>query len=148
MSPDDEGLTNAPEPKEVQFVAVAFARSLEEARAYQELLGDHDIPAQIGSDEDFEDSDSKQARQARLRGMTHGVPVLVPEIMLEEASEVIADRENAEDFGPEDDEADDEDDDDYGLETEIDPELEDSFDEDDDDDFFIDLDDEDDEVEL
>ena len=146
MSPDDEGLTNAPEPKDVPFVAVAFARSLEEAKAYQELLGDHDIPAQIGNDEDFEDSDSKQARQARLRGMTHGVPVLVPEVMLEEASEVIADRENAEDFGPEEDE-DDEDDDDYGLEEEIDPSVEESFDEDDD--FFIDLDDgDDDEVEL
>lgn len=81
------------------FVPAAFARSVEEAEVYRELLNDHDIPAIVGLDEDLKAEDAPKGRR---RGMTHGVPVLVPEALLDEASEVIADREDADEFAEED----------------------------------------------
>ena len=81
------------------FVPAVFARSVEEAEVYRELLNDHDIPAIVGLDEDLKADDTSKNRR---RGMTHGVPVLVPEALLDEASEVIADREDADEFAEED----------------------------------------------
>jgi len=120
------------------YVPAFFARDQEEAAEYCELLSDHDIPARCESDGDSlagpdedagadadkdagadadkdagADADAEQ-RAAGRRGMTHGVPVLVPEALLDEASEVIADREDFADFEEEEEEEDDEDD--YDLE--------------------------------
>lgn len=89
------------------FVPAVVARSFEEADRYRALLDDHDIPAIVATDEDLE--------RFGAEGCTTplGVPVLVSEAMLDEATEVIADREDVEDFhvGEEDaideDEADD-----------------------------------------
>lgn len=120
MSVDDE--TGEGESFEVEsgdFVPAFFARDLEEAEEYCELLSDHDIPARAGVDEELGQGDSEQ-RVAGRRGMTHGVPVLVPETLLDEASEVIAGREDFADFeeGEEDDEEEEEEEDSkYGLAT-------------------------------
>ena len=121
------------------YVPAFFARDQEEAAEYCELLSDHDIPARCESDGDSlagpdedagadadkdagadadkdagADADAEQ-RAAGRRGMTHGVPVLVPETLLDEASEVIADREDFADFD-EEEEDDEDDEDDYDLE--------------------------------
>ncbi len=136
MSPEDSDAERA------EFVPAVFARSLDEAEMYRELLDDHDIPAVIGSDEDL---DEEQARIASRRGMTRGVAVLVPEAMLDEASEIIADRENAEEFEIEPVDEEEDADDEFGFEEEdVDEEADAYFDEDDEDDFFLDLDDGDD----
>lgn len=122
MSRDDETL----EPHEEEgdeytdFVPAVFARAIAEAELYRELLNDHDIPALIGTDEEL-DEDDLASRQARSREMTHGVPVLVPEALLDEASEIIADREDLDEFGTEGDEQDEEDEDEgFGLDGQLD----------------------------
>ena len=82
MSVDDE--TGEGEPLEAdsgEFVPAFFARDLQEAEEYCELLSDHDIPARAGVDEELAKGDTEQ-RVAGRRGMTHGVPVLVPETLL------------------------------------------------------------------
>ncbi|MCE5326999.1 MAG: hypothetical protein LLG01_11365 [Planctomycetaceae bacterium] len=95
------------------FVPAVFARSVEEAEDYRALLDDHDIPAIIGSDDELVETEDQQHRMARKGGMTQGVPVLVPEVLLDEASEIIADRQDDEEFRKgEDDLFDDEDEDD------------------------------------
>jgi len=95
-----------------EFVPAVLARGIEEAEKYRALLDDHDIPAVLGTDEELEDMGDEDRRLARLRGMTHGVPVLVPESLLDEASEIISDREAFDTFPGDQDEFDDEDDDD------------------------------------
>ncbi len=92
------------------FVPVVFARSPEEAERYQELLSDHDIPAMTDGDGD-EDGDVASSANSRSGGMSRGVPVMVPEVLLDEASEIIADREDVDEFALEEDEVEDEDDD-------------------------------------
>lgn len=114
--PDDE---DAIEPGGDEMVPVVFARSEDEAEVYIELLNDHDIPAVAGDDPDAEGESPR-------RGLTRGVPVLVPEALLDEAGEVVADREDTEDFRPpdlSDDEEDAEEDEDetLGLAGEIQP---------------------------
>jgi hypothetical protein len=134
MSVDDE--TGEGEPLEAEsgdFVPAFFARDLAEAEEYCELLSDHDIPARAGVDEELAQADSEQ-RVAGRRGMTHGVPVLVPETLLDEASEVIADREDLADFEEdeleEDEDEDDEEGQEYGLAATADGEAADDEDED------------------
>ena len=83
------------------FVPAVFARSVEEAERYQELLDDHDIPALIGENSG---------------GMTRGVPVMVPEVYLDEASEIIADRGELEEFDLLEEDLEDEDEDLAGTE--------------------------------
>jgi hypothetical protein len=101
-----------------EYVPAVFARSMEEAEKYRELLDDHDIPAIIGADEPEEES-----RKRRQRGISRGLPVLVPEALLDEASEVIAERaEQADEFEADTD--DDLEDDDDEEEEEEDEELE------------------------
>jgi hypothetical protein len=96
------------------FVPAVFARNREEAERYRELLDDHDIPARIGSDDELSDEADPEQHKARKRGMTHGVAILVPEALLEEASEVIADREDFAEFDEEDEE-DEEEEDEFAL---------------------------------
>ena len=99
------------------YVAAFFARNIDEAEEYCELLSDHDIPARAGLDEELLAEADPDHRAASRRGMTHGVPVLVPESLLDEASEVIADREDFDVFGDgeEADEEEDEDEEVFGL---------------------------------
>ena len=95
------------------FVPACFARNMDEAEDYCGLLSDHDIPARAGVDEDLLDERDPEHEVASKRGMTHGVPVLVPETLLDEASEVIADRDDFVDF--DDDEEDDDEEEGFGM---------------------------------
>jgi len=130
------------------FVPAVFARSEEDAEKYRVLLDDHDIPACIG-DEGV--PDGKDAKETPPSSMTRGVPVMVPEPLLDEASEVIADFENLDDFELEEDLKEDEEDEEFGMGMDVDPDsknlldeeedLDEDEDEDEDEDY---LDDEDD----
>ncbi len=105
---------DAPEEDFTDFVPVAFARSVEDAEQYRELLNDHDIPALVASQEELDENKARQPDGQSA--ITHGVPVLVPDVLLDEASEIIADREDADEFGNNDDDlAEEKDDDDIGL---------------------------------
>ena len=94
-----------------EFVPAVVARSFEEAERYRDLLDDHDIPAILGTDEEVDQMGDEDRRLARRRGITHGIPVLVPETLLDEASEIISDREAFEIFQDEEDEFDEEEED-------------------------------------
>lgn len=116
MSPKER---NEPSEEEfADFVPAVFARSVAEAEEYRELLNDHDIPAIVGAADAIKEEDAKVAVRS---GMTRGVPVLVPEVLLDEASEVIADREDADEFG---DEAEDEEEDEESEFEELGPDGE------------------------
>ncbi len=79
------------------YVPVAYARSADEADWYCQVLEDHDIPAR--ADEDY-------APPPPVAGqpVLPGLPVLVPESMLEEARGVIAEVEGMEVFDADADE--------------------------------------------
>ncbi len=130
-----------------EMVTVIVARSEDEAEEYVELLSDHDIPAVVGTDGEL-DEDAPKPR----RGLTRGVPVLVPEVLLDEASEVIADRESVEGLPvgdeDEDEEDEDEDEDELPFTGELRPDAEEEIldeEEDDEEDVFA-VDDEDDDL--
>lgn len=124
-----------------QYVPAVYAQSRQEAEYYRELLSDHDIPAVLG-EEDEED-------KAGSRSRTRGVPVLVPDAFLEEASEIIADREDVDDFEEDEDLDDEDDDEDVDGESEEGEECLDEDDEDEDEKYAEEGDGEDeDEVEL
>jgi len=105
MSSDDEELNLSGEEKS-DFVPVIYARSVDDAETYRSLLEDHDIPAVVG-----EEAEGKEGSAARA---SRGIPVMVPEVLLDEASEVIADREDLESFEPVVDDV-DEDEDEFGM---------------------------------
>jgi hypothetical protein len=106
---------------QAEFVPAVFARSMEEAEDYRQLLDDYDIPAIIGIDDD-EPSGRPRGGQGP---MTRGVPVLVPQAMLEEASEVIAARDNADEFGLAlEDTDEEEEDEDYLVDGDVEGHLE------------------------
>ena len=141
MAPNEDEMIPAEDPN-ADFVPALIARSHEEAEGYCDLLNDHDIPAVIG-DKAAEDAASLADRH---RGMTRGVPVLVPEVLLDEASEIIADREDDEDFRLADDEpAEDDEDDEFEYDEEESDKKLDEEDEEEDEDIFLDEDDEEDE---
>lgn len=94
------------------FVPAVVARSIAQAGRYRDLLDDHDIPAIIATDEELERLGPGKPE------MTHGVPVLVPEAMLDEASEVISEWEDFEDYrAKEQDDLDEEEDDDLACDA-------------------------------
>ncbi len=96
-----------------ELVPAVFARSAGEAEQYRQLLEDHDIEAIIGG-EGFDACINVGA----VRGnRAHGLPVLVPETCLDEAGEVIANRENLDEFDL-NDKDDEEDEDEHGLDPE------------------------------
>lgn len=135
MSVDEDAFEPGPlKPDDDGFVPALFARDIEEAEQYRELLSDHDIPARAGPDDELADPDADDAehRLAGRRGITHGVPVLVPEALLDEASEIIADREEFAEFDEEDDDLDEDEDEDELIE--LDPDEEDAFVDDEEDD--------------
>jgi len=145
MSVDDETYgSDSFEADETDFVPAFFARDLDEAEEYCDLLSDHDIPARAGADSGLPDSEEAEQQLAGQRGMTHGVPVLVPESLLDEASEVIADREDFPDYDDEEDEEDEDDDELELAELDEDDADDDYIDEEEDDDPFEDADDLDD----
>jgi len=84
------------------FVPVVVVRTRAEAEEYCQLFSDHDIPAKMG------DGDSDETDAPAI----DGVPVLVEEDRLDEAKEIIADREDLEEFQAADDEDELDDDDD------------------------------------
>ncbi len=116
MSPEEQ--------KHSGFVPVVMARSKDEAEQYCELLSDHDIPAMVGDDDQC-DSCPNGNNRPHARGMIRGVPVLVPEEMLDEAGQVIADREDVDEFMVDSDEAvgDNNDDEEFALGENLGTEL-------------------------
>ena len=81
------------DPKE--YVLAVLANDHDEAVYYRDLLNDRDIPAVIGPPATGQDDDEP---------VGEGVPVLVPEAYLDEASELIAEGEGLDAFEDEDDE--------------------------------------------
>lgn len=133
MAPLDEEPDDLFDETGDELVPAVYARSLDEAEEFQQLLEDHDIEASVGSEDETPEVSERLGR---------GVPVLVPEALLDEASEIIADHEDSDEFSTEDDEdfEDDEDDEDeLDLEPDAEGEMLLEGDEDDEDD----LDDED-----
>ena len=86
---------------EDDFVPVVYARDEEDADQYRQLLEDHDIEVVLG-DEDWE---GLAVDELDPGGSRQGLPVLVHATFLEEATEIIADREDDEGFVAEDEEA-------------------------------------------
>lgn len=85
-----------PEPPEEgfeDFVPAVMARSAHEAEEYRDLLNDHDIPAIVGDEEGLWDPARPLPRRLGLAGVSRGLPVLVPEVLLDEASVVISERD-------------------------------------------------------
>lgn len=121
------------------FVPAVFARSAEEAEQYSELLNDHDIPTIVGMDED-PSQDNQYRKAAGKSGMTHGVPVLVPDVLLDEASEIIANREDLDEFKVAEEQLEDDEDEVFGLHEEIDPKLQRPLEEEEDEDVSFDND--------
>ena len=114
---------------EEQYVPVVFARDGDEAEEYRQLLEDHDIPV-IAGHEDEDEEDPSPASQS-LSG--RGVPILVPEPLLDEASEIIADMEGTDEFVLAEEDLDDDEDEEeeFGLVEEMGSDLDDDLEEDD-----------------
>lgn len=107
-----------------EYVPVVFARSMEEAEVYCELFSECDIPVRIGGEESEDEADADdENKQPGKRSISRGLPVLVPEAMLDEAGELVAERENAEDFTSVYEDIDDEEFDDYDEENFSDDEF-------------------------
>ena len=118
----------------MEFVPAVFARDAEEAERYRTLLESGEIPSQIGD-------------AAELRGtytsLSRSIPVRVPELYHDQATELIAAYENALACNAGHDDEDNDDDDDWDDEDdEEDDEEEDEEDDDDDDDDDLEIDDE------
>jgi len=111
-----------------EYVPVVFARDADEAEEYRQLLDDHDIPVIAGDDEGDED-DAHPPR--RLLG--RGIPILVPEPLLDEASEIIADMDETDEFALTEEDLGEEKDDEEepGLVDETEPDPEDDLEDDD-----------------
>ena len=91
------------------LAVVIVAPSLDEAEQFRQLLEDHDISAVVAAGEAFEDVADALLEDVAAEAPSGGVAVLVPTDLLDEAGEVIADREEVDEF--EDDEPVDDDDD-------------------------------------
>ncbi len=87
--PEDEFEPDEELFEEDEYVPVIAARDVDEAQDLQALLSDHDIPAILAT-EAPDDEPPPEAAQ--------GIPILVPQSMLDEAMEVIADRTDRTDF--------------------------------------------------
>jgi len=128
-----------------EYTPAVYARSVAEADQYAQLLLDHDIPHLV--DEDYEPEEPEES--PAVKG---GVPVLVPESLLDEAQDIIAEFDEMAPYTDEDDQpagGDYQDEDDYSpLDVGGEDALlvEDEEEEDGDVDVGDDLDDEDDEA--
>lgn len=128
MARDDKRSPRDADGELGDFVPAVFARSIEEAEEYRQLLDDHDIPAIVGD----EDRAAGAAGQPGPRkGFSRGVLVLVPEAMLDEAGEVIAERDETDAFGLKKEDEEDEEDEVFALDEAEPQELEGDLEEDD-----------------
>ena len=93
-----------PDDDDPGFVPVVFVASLDEAERFRQLLDDHDIPAVIAADNGIANGEDSESRLGQLAGTAQGTAVLVPQVLLDDASQVIADFEDTEGFQPADDE--------------------------------------------
>jgi len=108
------------------MVTAMFAGSLDEAERCCELLKENGITASLGDSDD-----DRRTRRA-------GIPLLVPEPLLETASEILSARSENElhdGLDADEDEEEDDDDDEFDDEDEFEAEEDESWDDDDDDDF-------------
>jgi len=74
-----------------EFVPVIFARSSQDAQRYRQLLEDHDIEAFVG----YDDIEGQSEVDFEI---SQGTPVLVSESSLADADEIIADRDEQDEF--------------------------------------------------
>ena len=134
MSAEDDGTIDDAQPPHGEFVAAVIARTMDEAEALREFLEDHDIPVILGNQPGRRDS----AKGGADAGPVRGVPVLVPEELLDEASEIIAECGEMDEYEVDEDDDLDDEEDEEGLELELgggkDAELEDEEEEDDEED--------------
>jgi len=115
----DEEIFEGEEEDYGEYVPVVVARSLDEAEIYRELLDEHDIPVIVGS------KDEEGGRKSKRKGISHGVQILVPEEFLDEASEIIAEQQESDEFEDEEEEDEEEaDEEDEEEEDEEEEELE------------------------
>ncbi|MFP4053153.1 MAG: hypothetical protein ACLFV7_04740 [Phycisphaerae bacterium] len=145
--PVDDDFDAMDEKEYGEFVPAVFARNEEDAEKYREILEDHDIPVVLSDETGPQDPDEEEPAVPR-RNMTRGVAVMVPDALLDEASEIIADREDTEEFEEDDELFDDEEEDEFDLDEEFTEEDLGFDEEDDEEELFGDLGDEDDEDEL
>ena len=125
------------------YVPVIMARSRQEAEEYCQLFEDHDIDVVMG-DEDLDDTEVKGKLPSSLP--VGGIPILVAEDMLDEAREVLADREDVEDFALADDEdefEEEDDEDEFDLVVDLEGDSDDLLDDDDEEEEFEDDEDDD-----
>ncbi len=115
-----------------EFVPVIYARNLTEAEFYKGLLASNDIPAII-------EDEAGEVIGMPTSVVGQGVAVLVPDEMLDEASEIIAEHDDTEEDAELDEYEDMEDEADDDLDEDLDEDLEDEEFEDED----LDEDDED-----
>ena len=97
-----------------EFVPVAFAGSMQDAADYCQLLEDHGIEAFAdnggGADGKIEDDDIYADAT-----IPHGIPVFVNKSDVDEASEIISERDDVGAFGLDDKLDEDDDEDDFGM---------------------------------
>lgn len=103
------------ETKTDKLVPVVFADSIKEAAEHCQLLDDHGIKAFAGADQD--ENTPVVNPVADEDEISHGVPVLVHKSDIDEAHEIISEREDLNTLALDDDEFSDdgEDDDDFGM---------------------------------
>lgn len=131
-------LDKSPQEEASGFVAVLIARSVKRAEQFCELLDDHDIPAIIGAGGELAELEDAGNVSAGPDDVSRGVPVLVPESMLDEASQIIADREDFGNVVEGELEEEEDEDDEFGLTQETDEKPVETLDDEDDDDDFLD----------
>ena len=128
-----KGQFDSSEKENAGYVPIVIAMSRQEAEQYCQLFNDHDIDAIVG-DEELDQAKVKVKLPGGGRSAIGGVPVLVAEEMIEEAREVLADRDDVESFhvDQEDDlEEDDQEEEDEEFELDEDEELDEDLQEDD-----------------
>jgi hypothetical protein len=82
------------------YIPLLYARNLEEAEYYLELLEEHEIPVMI---------DEERTEMADPSGKEPGIPVLVPDDHLDEAEAIIDEEESLDEvFGNDEDEEEEE----------------------------------------
>jgi len=86
------------------FVPVVYARSDTEADRYCQMLEDHDVPALV--DEQYEPTEP-----SAQPGLVGGVPVLVPQSLLDEARQIVTEFDEMDTLIEVDDDDEDEDED-------------------------------------
>lgn len=97
---DDSEYSDIGHDEELEdFVLAVAARSMQEAEIYCRLLADRDIPAIIGE----KDTSDVSCDEDDIGG----VPVLVPEVLLDEASIIISGRDGVDELEPPAEELDD-----------------------------------------